>query len=190
MNRTSKENSAHPYGQKAAKAIYEVIEMLAFTVMTVLLLTVLVCRNAVVDGPSMENTLQNGEPLLLSNLFYTPKQGDIVVFDDLSIGDRSPGRSSALVKRVIAVGGQHVSIREDGVYVDGQKLSEEYVYIDDAAFSYEKRGHTMEVDVPEGYLFVMGDHRNNSLDSRSFGVVDERAVLGRVRMRLLPFRLF
>jgi len=186
----SKENPAQPYGQKTAKAIYEVIEMLAFTVMTVLLLTVLVCRNAVVDGPSMQNTLQNGEPLLLSDLFYTPKQGDIVVFDDLSISDRSPGRSSALVKRVIAVGGQHVSIREDGVYVDGEKLVEDYVFIDDASFSYEKRGHLTELDVPEGYLFVMGDHRNNSLDSRSFGLVDERAVLGRVLLRLLPFRLF
>ena len=189
MNRTNKENPSQPYGQKAACAIYEVIEMLAFTVMTVLLLTVLVCRNAVVDGPSMENTLQNGEPLLLSNLFYTPKQGDIVVFDDLSIDDRSLDRSSALVKRVIAVGGQHVSIREDGVYVDGEKLMEDYVFIGKSDFSY-KSAKNKEMDVPEGYLFVMGDHRDKSLDSRSFGLVDERAVLGRVRLRLLPFRFF
>lgn len=182
----TKENATKPYAQKTAASIYEVIEMLAFTVMAVLLLTVLLCHHAVVDGPSMSTTLSTGEHLLISDLFYTPKQGDIVVFDDLTIEDRTPGTSSALVKRVIAVGGQHVSIREDGVYVDGEKLEEPYVFTDDHGYSYTP----LEADVPQGYLFVMGDHRNNSLDSRQFGVVDERAVLGRVLVRLIPFTFF
>ena len=164
------------------KTVYEFVELLAFTVAAVLLLTLFVCRHSVVVGDSMTNTLKEGEHLIISDLFYKPQTGDIVVFDDVSVEDKSKGESSPLIKRVIAVGGQHVSITEQGIYVDGEKLSEPYVYTG----VYEE----LELDVPEGSLFVMGDHRNNSLDSRAFGVIDEGAVLGRVLFRLLPFTIY
>ena len=67
-----------------------------------------------------------------------------------------------------------------------EKLDEPYVFTDDHTYVYTP----LEADVPKGYLFVMGDHRNNSLDSRQFGMVDERAVLGRVLVRLIPFTFF
>lgn len=177
-------------GPKAIlKTVYEFVELLAFTVAAVLLLTLFVCRHSVVVGDSMINTLKEGEHLIISDLFYKPQTGDIVVFDDVSVEDKSKGESSPLIKRVIAVGGQHVSITEQGIYVDGEKLSEPYVYTGDFYFGdylYEE----LELDVPEGSLFVMGDHRNNSLDSRAFGVIDEGAVLGRVLFRLLPFTIY
>lgn len=174
------------------KTVYEFAELLVFTVVAVVLLTMLVCRHSVVVGDSMKNTLTEGEHLIISDLFYKPKTGDIIVFDDLSIDDYSKGESSPIVKRVIAVGGQHVSISASGVIrVDGEILEESYVYTGDyngiGEYAYTPID---DFYVEEGFLFVMGDHRNDSLDSRAFGVIDERAVLGKVLFRLLPFTFY
>ncbi|MBP5209750.1 MAG: signal peptidase I [Clostridia bacterium] len=182
-------------------SVCEVIELLALTVVTVLLLTLFLFRHAMVDGPSMQKTLEDGEHLLVSGVFFSPQPGDIVVFDDLSVNDHSPGQSSALVKRVIAVEGQHLliipdardgevydgQIRRAGVYVDGEKVDESaYLYYDGA----DPHSEVIDMVIPEGKLFVMGDHRNKSLDSRDFGLIDRRAVLGRVLIRLAPFTFF
>ena len=161
--------------------MHEFVELLAFTLLAILLLTTFICQHSVVVGPSMENTLENGEHLIISDLFYTPAQGDIIVFQDLTKKD------NAMVKRIIAIGGQHVKVTSNEVYVDGIKINEEYVYLDsDRPQSYRE----CEITVPEGYLFVLGDHRNNSTDSSSFGVIDQRSVLGKVWIRLSPFKFF
>ncbi|MFA5562076.1 MAG: signal peptidase I [Eubacteriales bacterium] len=168
---------------RVATYCYEFIELMAFTVMTVLLITTFFVRHSIVVGPSMDRTLAAGEHLIISDFMYTPKPGDIVVFDDEDLHYTTP-----LVKRVIAVEGQTVRITHDSVFVDGVELDEPYVYTGDALPGY---GYApLEVTVPPGQLFVMGDHRNDSSDSRAFGTIDQRAVLGRVVLRVLPPRKF
>ena len=172
---------------KLANGAYECVELLAFTVMIIFLLTIFLFRHSVVVGPSMQRTLENGNHLIISDLFYQPKTGDIVVFDDLSIDDKSEGVSSSLIKRVIATEGQHVKITTDAIYVDDVKLEEDYAYFDAQNSDFYE---PMELTVPEGKVFVLGDHRNNSWDSRRFECVDERAIVGRALVRLSPFTIY
>ena len=126
-------------------------------------------------------TLTDGDKMLVSNLFYTPKQGDVVVFKT----DRyDPNK--ALVKRVIATEGQEVSIDFDRgvVYIDGSPLEEEYI----AELTKTKLDFIGPQTVPEGCVFVMGDNRNASTDSRKkeIGMVDTRMILGRVYYVIFP----
>lgn len=134
-----------------------------------------------VDGTSMVPTLLDGERLLISSWKYEPSAGDIVVVDSYT----SYGKP--LVKRVIALGGDTVDIdfAAGVVYVNGQALDEPYT----AAPTYLKESQDFPITVPEGCLFVMGDNRNSSKDSRSteIGCVDVRDVLGRALVRVLPF---
>ena len=130
----------------------------------------------------MESTLQDGDHLIIYDLFYSPEPGDIIVFEDYSTEYRKP-----LVKRVIATEGQTVIIDIFGdIYVDDVKLSEEYVYID----GYDSITKPLVCTVPEGEVFVMGDHRNWSKDSRAVGPIKEDSILGKVLFRFYPFEKF
>ena len=162
---------------------FDFIELFVFTLLAVILLTTFIFRHAVVEGPSMQNTLQDGEHLIISDLFYTPKKGDIIVCQD-----RATGHFEPIVKRIIATEGDTVSISAGIVYVNGEALKEDYVFID----GVDKYSEFGEVTVPEDMLFVMGDHRNNSSDSRAFitTFVREDAVLGKVILRFYPFDKF
>ena len=168
-----------------AKDVYDLVELFVIAVGVIMLIFTLLCRISFVQGTSMENTLMENDVLLISDLFYEPKSGDIVV---IQAPDVDGGK--AIVKRVIATEGQTVEIKKDGVYVDGVLLSEEdgslgYT-VNFAPFpAYQYTPKTITVD--EGELFVMGDHRSVSLDSRIFGTVDERCVIGKVFFRILPF---
>lgn len=169
--------------QSAAQSLFFWLQALSFALVVLILIFTFVGRIITVDGPSMQPTLQDGDILLLQSAFYTPKQGDVVVLtkDFAGYTDRP------IVKRIIAVGGQTVRIdyEEDVVYVDDVALDEPYILESDMlpAFTIE------EMTVPEGYVFVMGDNRNNSTDSRfvDLGAIDERYILGRVVMVLFPF---
>lgn len=139
-----------------------------------------------VKGDSMYPTLHDGDMLLLRSVGYTPKQGDIVV-----LNKKSGVFDEAIVKRIIAVGGQTVSIdyAAGTVTVDGQVLEDDYIaermtVLPDPYLSIQ------EVTVPEGSVFVMGDNRNHSSDSRDqrLGTVDERYILGQAVMVFFPFR--
>ncbi len=171
-------------GKKPFKAdgIFEFVELFVFTIAAVMLMLSFVFRHSIVDGDSMQNTLQNGEHLIISNLFYRPEQFDIVVFED-----RSTGFSKPIIKRIIALEGDTVEINSLGeVSVNGVPLNEdEYKFID----GYD---HLVNIKytVPEGEVFVMGDHRNESSDSRYFGSIDEDTILGKVVLRFYPFNTF
>ena len=155
------------------------------TLVGVLLIIVLVftfvLRTVSVQGQSMMNTLQNNDHLILWELGYTPKAGDIVVL-------YTKAETQPIIKRVIATGGQTVDIdyQTHQVKVDGRGLKEPYIR---EPTEFEGIGPvSMPAKVPAGRIFVMGDNRNDSLDSRSgeIGMVDVHAVLGHAVFRLFP----
>ncbi|MCI9402847.1 MAG: signal peptidase I [Oscillospiraceae bacterium] len=147
----------------------------------------LVGRVIGVVGGSMLSTLHEGDLLLLQSVGYTPKQGDVVVLR------KSSFMTEPIVKRVIAVAGQHVQVdyATGQVYVDGEALDEPYineVMVD----PLDPLETVLDVTVPEGSIYVMGDNRNHSSDSRDerLGTVDTRYVLGRALWILTPFDHF
>ncbi len=172
---------------KAVDGFFDVAEMFIFALAFVLIAMSFFFRHSVVDGGSMEDTLFEGEHLIISDFLYDPKPGDIVVVQDASKAETYATLAHPIVKRVIAIEGQTVSIRYNGeVYVDGVLLDETYVKNDFP----DTVCNEVSVTVPQGCLFLMGDHRNVSLDSREAGCFREEAVLGKVILRFLPFSRF
>lgn len=139
-----------------------------------------------VDGSSMDNTLENGEMMVIWSLGYHPKAGDIVVFNKKNTDYFS---NRALVKRVIATGGQRVEIDygTSTVYVDGLALDEPYIK-EPMYQPADPSEQGTSWEVPEGSVFVMGDNRNNSSDGRhdALGPIDESYILGRAVVALWP----
>ena len=195
MNENIKQN---PLLFRFARGAFEYLELFALSVLAVFLIFTFGIRTCRVDGQSMENTLYDEEYLVIRSLAYEPKQDDIIVFH---------GLDKTLVKRVIAVGGQEVVIdtKNNKITVDGIEYADSHAVLkdrssDEITNKYEAylfqpaldSEGVYKVSVPEGKLFVMGDNRNNSMDSRnpSVGFVDERTVLGKVILRIAPFTVF
>ena len=168
--------------------LYEWVQSLVGSVLVVVAIFTFVIRMMGVDGHSMLNTLQHGDRLLVVNsmLYHDYKYGDIVILRKNGVFDDDP-----IVKRVIAVGGQTVEIDYDTgtVYVDGQPLEEDYI-MEPMVRPESPYLQGTYWEVPEGSVFVMGDNRNNSSDSRDsrLGPVDTRYVLGRAICTVLPFQ--
>lgn len=189
---TAQENSKKPKTSFLGE-FFDYFELFIISACVVLFLFSFVTRICRVDGRSMENTLHHGEMLIVSDLFYTPERGDIVVFHETGDYFNEP-----IVKRVIATEGEWIDIVSTNdklivtVYDENKEnpivLEEEY-----AKYMYQQNNYSgYPVQVPEGSLFVMGDNRDNSTDSRSplIGFVDNRRVLGRVICRVTPFDKF
>ena len=183
--------------------LFDYLEILVFSVCVVLILFTLCGRLCKVNGSSMRNTLYNGEMLITTNL-VTPEAGDIIVFHQTS--EVYTNLNEPLVKRIIATEGQTVRIDyvKGEVYVDGELIDEPYASLLDRqgnhvgrwtqspGYGFDHATGIFETTVPEGCYFVMGDNRNNSLDSRSREVcfVDARRVLGKVIIRTKPWTVY
>jgi len=171
-------------GYEAFTVLQEVVGILA----VVTIVFVFFFRLVGVDGSSMVPTFYNRDYLILESnfLYHDVKQGDIVVLSVDAFADRGP-----IVKRVIATGGQTVDIDFNAgiVYVDGKALQEDYTF-EPTYRSYIESGEGLDypVTVPEGSVFVMGDNRNNSADSRyaPVGTVEQSRILGKVLFILFP----
>lgn len=182
-----------PRARRAVYECFEWTETFLFALVCVILLFTLLCRVVTVVGTSMTDTLQEKDYLVISNLFYTPQTGDIVVIQAPSYDENTP-----LIKRVIATGGQFVDIDFEKweVFVGDspdrmEKLDEPYIRRPEgvAMLSYGSADN-FPLQVEEGFVFVMGDNRNGSLDSRSLGPIDTRYIIGKAVLRLFPFSSF
>lgn len=146
-----------------------------------MLLFTFVARICLVDGASMNPGLQDQDRVIITSQPYRPAYGDVVVVDSYT------PHGKPLVKRVIGMAGDTIDIDFTAgvVYRNGQALEEPYT----AEPTYLKEDRDFPLTVPEGTLFVMGDNRNHSLDSRSqeVGCIDPRDVLGKVLFRIFPF---
>ena len=162
---------------------YSWLRTLVCVVLATVLVFTLVVRIVRVEKQSMRETLQNGDILLTVNrhLAGELKAGDIVVIKKEYFEDGKP-----IVKRIIATEGQTVDIDFDAgvVYVDGQALEEDYI----REPTYLDEGLEFPIMVPEGCLFLLGDNRNNSMDSRypDLGPVDVRCVIGKAVVLVFP----
>jgi signal peptidase I len=170
----------HLKNSDSIAGVYEWVHSLVFAVAIVVILLTFFVRLVDVSGTSMKQTLQNNDKVVVSNFFYQPKQGDIVVIS------HGAEYAEPIIKRVIATEGQSLSIDFDTekIIVDGVELKENYI-----------QGHTHKEDgeipkvIPEGKVFVLGDNRGVSMDSRSkaIGLIDVTDIIGKAEVVVFPF---
>lgn len=185
--------------QSTKDFIKETLYIIVISLVVVLPIRTYVAQPYIVSGASMDNTLQNGNYLIIDEISYRfeePKRGDVVVFKTppkgLELQKLPLNKTVYYIKRVIGLPGETVEINGDETIIynkenpEGVKLVEPYVYIDnniDSQFASIK----LKVDLKDGEYFVMGDNRHNSSDSRLWGVLPRENIIGSTYLRLFPF---
>jgi signal peptidase I len=194
--------SSHKATRKRTPFWVELPILVIIALVVAVIIKTFLVQTFFIPSGSMENTLEIGDRVMVSKLAYewgTPKRGDIVVFrppwgdtqeseplfDAIirhvgeSLGLRSPDIED-LIKRVIAVGGQTIEIRNARVLVDGEPIDEPYLFPGTVMPDFGP------VTVPEGDVFVMGDNRDHSKDSRVFGAIPVESIVGKAFVRIWP----
>lgn len=173
-----------PRRKSSTRNLLEWVGVIVGAVVIALLIKTFVVQAFQIPSPSMEPTLQDGDRVLVNKLSYRTGdigRGDVVVFsrpDDLSAG---PGDPTELIKRVVGLPGDELQTRDGDLYVNGRLLEEPYLDPDSTTAGLE-----VPFTVPEDQIFVLGDNRTDSTDSRSFGAIPTDSVLGRAFMIMWP----
>ncbi len=164
------------------KELYEWVQAIAVAVVLALVINQFFFAMVQVEGGSMLPTLQTKERLVVTKLFYKPKAKDIVVVKSHALGKH-------IIKRVIAVPGDVIDVDEQtgDVMVNGEVLTEPYIL---EKLRSGGAVHQYPLEIPEDYVFVMGDNRNNSQDSRNLGLIAYEDIVGRASLRILPLSRF
>lgn len=177
----------------ALGCLFEIVETLVLTLVIFLVIQNFVAQPYKVQQQSMERTLEPEEYVLVDKLtprFDTYKRGDIVVFTPPAEWGQD---GTPFIKRVIGQGGDRVEIRDGSVFINGDQLDEPYVYRSDPDGPTQPTTAPLDQaswTIPAGELFLMGDHRSNSADSRTFGTVELDQVIGRAWLRYWPLDVF
>lgn len=188
-----------PKGRSAWRELLSTLSILVTALLVALFIITFIFRSYQVDGPSMETTLQNNDKLIIwkvprtwANITrndYIPKRGDIIVFNESGLNQYGPQESKQLIKRVIGLPGERVTLK-DGNYT---VYNNEYPggFNPDKTLPYGSKGlpytsGNVDVTLDEHQLFVSGDNRPDSLDSRSFGPINANQVVGKLVIRVFP----
>ena len=183
------ENDEEP--RKPFADAYEWVSSLVYAVLAMLVLNLFVFRSITVDGPSMNDTLQDQDKVIATNFFYTPDYGDIVIVQaDRLVNSATGLYGEPIIKRVIGLEGDVIrfDFEKGEVYRNGELLEEDYIKDLTHLALYSASG--VDYVVPEHCVYVMGDNRNNSRDSRDqvyVGYVDTDLILGKAILRVFPF---
>lgn len=167
--------------EKIKKEIISWLKTISVSMLLAFSITLFI-KPTIVNGESMYPTLNNNEYLILNKLSYikqAPKRGDILVFKTDLI-DNKTNKKKDLVKRVIALPGEHIVIKDGEVFIDGKKLNEDYLH------GVNTDGN-IDMIVPQNHIFTMGDNRPKSGDSREIGAINIDDVIGKVDIILYPF---
>lgn len=192
QDKTNKELIVVPHNGSFFKSLLEWVIVIAIACVATFAIRSFIIEPYVVPTGSMESTIEIGDQVLAEKvtveLGMGVKAGDIVVFHNPD----STSEHDVLVKRVIATAGQTVDMKDGVVYVDGEALSEEYATGQSQPLSTQADGVSISYPytVPDGCIWVMGDNRENSADSRYFGAVETQNVIGVVVLRYWPLNRF
>ena len=167
--------------ERIAYSLYDVASIVGTAVIAIMVAFTFIFRFVGVVGPSMQPTLYQDDWLAVTAMPIKPRAGDIVIITQPNAFDEP------IVKRVIATAGQTVDIRDGFVYIDGEMLVEKYIAPD--VYTDREDLDNYPLTIPEGQVFVLGDNRMHSTDSRSsaIGLIDSNYILGRVSFRMMPF---
>lgn len=177
-------STVEPISSSGVAGFYDILRSVFVSASILILIITFIFTMVIVDGRSMQHTLESGDKIIVTKMNYQPKDGDVVV-----VGKSEEGYSKPIVKRVIATAGQTLEIdfENQQVIVDGKVLDEPYV-------SSETIEGTAEIPsvIPEGYVFVMGDNRYISMDSRykDIGLVRVEDIVGKATFVVFPFDRF
>lgn len=186
--------------KESIKSLLSTLAILILAPLVALLLIAFVFQSYEVDGPSMEDTLQHQDRLIvlktgrtisrITNQNYIPSRGDIIVFAKSGTVDPTAGGERQLIKRVIGLPNDRVTVRNGAVTIFNEEHPDGFDpdVVGSYADNIASRGGVSNIDtrVPEGHLFVMGDNRSNSLDSRTFGIIKSDEIVGRLALRIFP----
>lgn len=189
-----------PTKRETAREIFSTIGVLVAALFVAFGLIAWVFQSYEVDGPSMETTLQNRDRLIvwkvprtvskISGTPWIPNRGDVIIFNEGGLSQFGSTDTKQLIKRVIALPGERITVRDGEITVYNQKHPDGFN--PDETMSYGKRinedfsASDIDLTLEENQVFVSGDNRPNSLDSRTFGPVEADQIVGKLSLRLLP----
>jgi len=184
---------SQPSVGKGLQVVREWVTVLVVALVIAITVRTLILQQFYISGPSMEATMFQDNRVLVNKLSYRLHdihRGDVVVFDRVTV-DGQVVQHDDLIKRVIALGGETISIKDCKVFIDGKLHTESYLNDFDLAQTVLEDRCRMpmmeDMLIPEGQLFVMGDNRPQSFDSRMFGPIEQDLVVGRAFVIIWPF---